>query len=558
MAEWRRRHGSLSLGEVLALEAFVRGRSELVAGVQGSAIHVVGMVVSDEAHVPSDFRPGCLWITSSSSLDSEMRQRLLVQELDDAGAAGLVVQLGGRGGARVPGPLLEEALERRLPIVTIARGVRPADLVEQLDAALIKVDLDLLTEADKIGRCFNRMVLQGATLDDVLSDISEDLNHPVILEDAAHQIVALARRTADAGAADDWPAHSRRGHDGDGPGSIRRSKSPDGCLWTDLRIRGESWGRLHVLENGRDFKDLDVLIADRGATAVAMLLLSQASMDRVVVAEKNSLMTHFLHNRVSAEDFAKRLESMSIATADADISLMAFRLRGTTKSGRPLHPQQGRTAMNGVLEDLSASLIDGSCPSFAGLVQDTAYGIIAADDVAELEQLSSYVADLVLKRAAAKDLDLVAGISGAATRSSLRRAVWESDQAAEYAITSDAPERVCWFRDLGVQNLLMSLGDGPELASFVEAEIGALLAHDATAKVPLMPTLEAYLTGGAQKLPTARRMHIDRRTLYQRLARVEEVLGSSRLAREEDRARIWLAMQGLRILNRRSNPDFRQ
>jgi purine catabolism regulator len=515
------------------------------------------MVVSEETHVPADFWPGCLWLTSSTALAPAMRQRLLVQELDDAGASGLVVQLGGRGVAELPSPLLEEALVRRLPIVTIGRGVRPADLVDQLDGALIRVELELLREAEKVGRCFNRMVLQGATLDDVLSDISEDLDHPVILEDTAHQIVAFARRAVEADAADDWPSHSRGGHDSAGPGSVRRSAGLDGCLWTDLRIRGETWGRLHVLECGREFNDLQVLVADRGATAVGMLLLSQSSMDRVVIAEKNRLMMHFVDNRISAEDFAKRLESLSVATADAAISLIAFRLRGLRTSDQGLHPQQTRVAMSEVLEDLNASLIDASCAGFAGLAQDTAYGVVSAEDPAELEQLSAYVADLVLKRASAKDMNLVVGISGMATRQSLRRAAWESVQAAEYALTCGEADAVCRFRDLGVQTLLMGLGDGPELASFVEGEIGALLAYDATAKIPLLPTLEQYLTGGAKKLPTARQMHIDRRTLYQRLARIEEILGAGRLAREEDRARMWLAIQGLRILSRRSKPGFR-
>lgn len=557
MAEWRMRRGSLSLGEVLALETFVRGRSELVAGAEGASTRVVGMVASDNPHVGPGFRPGCLCLTSASLLASEMRQRLLVHELAEAGAAGLVIRLASQGVADLPGPLLEEALQRHLPIVTIAREVRPSEIIDQLECALMRVDLRLLDEADKIGRCFNRMVLQGATLDDLLSDLSEDLDHPVVLEDVAHQVVAFARRTADASAADDWETHSRNGHDDAGPGAVRRSAGGSGCLWTDLRIRGATWGRLHVLRAGREFDDMNVLVADRGATAVSMLLLAQSSMEKVVVGEKNSLMTNFIHNHVSPEEFAKRLEAMSVGTSGRQLGVIAFRLRGSVRRGQVLHPRQARTTMDAVLAELSTAMADTACKGFSALAQDMVYGIIAAGDSARLEQMSCYVSDLVIKRAAAKDLDLVAGMSTAVTRSSLRRAVWEADQAVEYAMSSAGSEATCRFRELGVQNLLMNLGDGPELASFVEAELGALLAFDANAKTPLMPTLEAYLASGAQKLPTARGLHIDRRTLYQRLGKIEEILGAGRLGREADRVRIWLAIQGLRVLSRRSGPGPR-
>lgn len=44
---------------------------------------------------------------------------------------------------------------------------------------------------------------------------------------------------------------------------------------------------------------------------------------------------------------------------------------------------------------------------------------------------------------------------------------------------------------------------------------------------PLLPTLEAYLVSGGRKAETARVLHLERRSLYHRVRRIEELLGEA-------------------------------
>ena len=43
---------------------------------------------------------------------------------------------------------------------------------------------------------------------------------------------------------------------------------------------------------------------------------------------------------------------------------------------------------------------------------------------------------------------------------------------------------------------------------------------------PLLPTLETYLAHAGRKAETARELHLNRQTLYNRLARIGELLGT--------------------------------
>jgi purine catabolism regulator len=62
--------------------------------------------------------------------------------------------------------------------------------------------------------------------------------------------------------------------------------------------------------------------------------------------------------------------------------------------------------------------------------------------------------------------------------------------------------------------------------------------------------LQAYLDNACRKTDAAQQLWIQRRTLYGRLARVEQLLGRS-LNDQDTRTRLTLALQGLGLLQQR-------
>jgi purine catabolism regulator len=100
--------------------------------------------------------------------------------------------------------------------------------------------------------------------------------------------------------------------------------------------------------------------------------------------------------------------------------------------------------------------------------------------------------------------------------------------AAEAATAAlGLPDRP-WYdaRRLDIDLLLWRLRGHPDLAAFVDRAIGPLVDHDRRSKPPLLPTLQAYLANAGRKAETARELHLNRQTLYNRLARIGELLGT--------------------------------
>ncbi|HVU74362.1 MAG TPA: GAF domain-containing protein [Mycobacteriales bacterium] len=78
---------------------------------------------------------------------------------------------------------------------------------------------------------------------------------------------------------------------------------------------------------------------------------------------------------------------------------------------------------------------------------------------------------------------------------------------------------------LGPYRYLLSEAGRADAAVFVEAQIGALLAHDRDRGTDLTHTLATFLASGRQHAQSARDLAIHSNTLYQRLDRIAQVVG---------------------------------
>jgi purine catabolism regulator len=78
---------------------------------------------------------------------------------------------------------------------------------------------------------------------------------------------------------------------------------------------------------------------------------------------------------------------------------------------------------------------------------------------------------------------------------------------------------------MAADRLLVKLTGERETAAFVEDELGELLHHDAAHGTDLANTLWTCLVSGMSKAEIARSLHLRRQSLYQRLAKIEDLVG---------------------------------
>ena len=133
----------------------------------------------------------------------------------------------------------------------------------------------------------------------------------------------------------------------------------------------------------------------------------------------------------------------------------------------------------------------------------------------------------------------------------VRRSFLEASQVADVAAErpddwsagggSDWP---AFYRlaDLRLRGLLHLLRDDPRVQTFVERELGPLLASEPDTS--LLDVLAAYLAAGGNKAEAAKSSHLARPTFYERLRRIERILGTD-LGSAESRTSLHVAMLAL-------------
>jgi purine catabolism regulator len=70
----------------------------------------------------------------------------------------------------------------------------------------------------------------------------------------------------------------------------------------------------------------------------------------------------------------------------------------------------------------------------------------------------------------------------------------------------------------------------------------------------LLQTLRTYLARSGKKADATRELHIERRTLYRRLERLEKILGRP-ISNHENQTRLTFALYGLDLLRQKARPN---
>ena len=563
---------SLTVRQISELDVLRGADAVVLGGSTGLDRRVRWVHVSELPDIAYLLNGGELLLTAGTGIRAEPRaQRRFVRELAEVGCAGLVIELL-RSFQQPPEALRAECDRCDLPLIGLRREARFVEITEQVHVAIINEQFALLVKAEAIAREFNGLALRGGGLQPVLERLSRVVENPVVLEDGAHQVVEYAGHGLGVQELlQAWERHSRSGHVSGEPG-VHTAGGDPGCAWIAIWLREALWGRLHVIEVGRRIDEIDRLALDRAAAAVGMVLLSERDAAYAADQARRSLISDVLRGQSgSREDVVHRARALGAEMNGRELAALVLGIAraepdaatagggGGDVAGRRLSGGDvaGRRLGRSTLKEVREAIRRGGGVGVAAVENDQVFAIVGLgrrDDADERLTAIGRAACEACERCE-PELTFVAGVSRELESGSLHRVFEEADEALRYGLHLGAGG-VYRYADLGIHHLLVRLSDGPELAGFVESELRALLDHDARSTVPLLPTLRAYLGNGGNKAAAARQLFIERRTVYRRLQRIAELLGT-----EEGDHQRWLrlavAVQGLDVLRERSPAQIR-
>ncbi|TNM48158.1 PucR family transcriptional regulator [Nocardioides albidus] len=499
-----------TLAEVLALPSFRAAQTEVLHG-DAERVRVRWVHSSEVFEMGPLLAGGEVLLTTGLGLHGRTADHLAsyVDQLADAGVAALALELG-RTFFAVPEPILATARRRDLALLAFPTMVPFERMVEDFHELLVRRRVASGGDAGDAGwRALTQVVIEERGLRALLDEVSRLAGCAVELRDPDGQTVERSR-IASVSEEDVGVSAPVRG--------------PAGPLGT-LRLLGEE-----SADRTR--------LAEVAAHAVA-LEVGRGSGPGHRPGPAQSLLSDLVAGVVASR-------------ADVLARLAAL--------GWP--PQEGRHLVVAAIEvDSAVPLTDAVAATEAAFHEDE------RSDPAVLVGLSGAHLVVVHRggrrpvpaqvrdelRAAHDRLAarlpgrvLVAAATPVADPGDLALAVARARQVLRTARRYGRRDGVVMERDVAAHRLVTSSVEPAVMRAFVREQIGPLVDHDREHRTELLRTLDAYLACSLSKARTAQLLGIRRQSLYDRLARVERLLGVS-LDEPDHRTGLGLALLGWRM-----------
>ncbi|GAB1334825.1 PucR family transcriptional regulator [Streptomyces sp. E-15] len=511
----------ITVQRALELPGLRSGLPEVLAGADRLGRTVRWVHAGEVPNIASLLKGGELLLTTGYGLGTRpAEQRAFVRTLAERGIAALVVELGPRF-ARLPATLVDTARAAGLPLVQLHREVPFVTVTEEIHTEIVNGHYALLQRAEEVHRRCTEALLGGGGVPQVLGILAGFSGNPVFLETADGRLLYAAGEGPEgADPLQVWEGLR---------GPHKEAPPPAGSVLVDVPggkpgTSGSVRARLVLLPVRSPLAPVHRIAAERAAGILAVVLMQARQEEELAARGRGDFLTDLAEGRITAEDAPAQARVLGFKPGDGPLLPVVMRI------GDGLPPGGGWAVLaRAVSEELAAvgvpvllgvRPVEGRVPVLLGLRSEPERAAVA-DRVAAA--LRAGVERAGMRRPGSPPPVVVVGVAGgwAAASAGLRHAA-ETATAAQ-----GLPDRP-WYdaRRLDIDLLLWRLRDHPDLAAFVDRAIGPLRDHDRRSRPPLLPTLETYLAHAGRKAETARELHLNRQTLYNRLARIGELLGT--------------------------------
>ncbi|PLT44473.1 PucR family transcriptional regulator [Paenibacillus sp. FSL W8-1187] len=470
-----------------------------------------------------------LWLKQSIQDRLDYVRQLIVQE-----AAGLILELG-TSIDEVPEEVLELAEEHGFPVIVFDRPVRFSDITQDIHALILGRRRGQQDAADRFARRLQQLTLQHSDIAAVLRLLHADTGRQTLfyslLEPDRHHPPLAAEPELRELAGLDVRELEQAGRFGDGRAPLLLPLEQGGqLLLRPVLGYGQLLAAVGLVVEDAEEAELRSPYLEAAASAAAALTLRTQFSREHDARRQDRLIPELMEGKARSEEQARSLAGLPAGGAGAALALLleldaddgedrGDRLEGAARDLpvllRTLLRKHG---LRGSLHAESASL--------------TRLLLLADGSFAAAEQRLLGGARRVLEDALRYAGEQLGGMRLRAAAGKARGALLdapaafrEAGQALEIARRVPELGEAVFYHELGAYQLLQAIPDAQLLGGYVQDHLGPILQLEKEARRQLLETLDMYLKCFGSKHETARRLFIHRQTLYNRMERLNELIG---------------------------------
>lgn len=516
-----------TVADVVAMPEFRQGRPTVMAGSGGLSRLVRWAHSAEVSDIARLLRGGDLVLTTGIALpNDDDGLSAYVADLVSAGASGLVVELGRRWSDALPPAMVNACEVAGLPLIAWGREVRFARVTEAIGELVVDAQLAEMRAAEQVHRTFTALSVAGAEPAEILTEIRRISGLPVVLESTRHHILAFAAGD-DADEVDqvlaNWEERSRAIT----PAERTAYDEAAGWLVTVVGARGDDWGRL-ILVCPEPPPHRLVVLAERGASTLAVQRLAARDRESLERQTHRTLLTALASGGPPDHELLIRCAAAGVGLTDRRLAGLVTMPAGDATASAPVLATQER--LRDLAEITAATIGRSDHAALVGVVDDEAVlALLTLPDDADHASGIDRLAEQLHRAAAAapRPMTVLVAAGTVVGHEAVWRTLNEARHVASAALRTSTPAQVRCHRleNVRLRGLIQLLRDDDRLSAFAERELGPLLSYDGQHGTRLTEILRAYVVHGGRKSSAADAVHLSRPAFYERLARIEQVLG---------------------------------
>jgi purine catabolism regulator len=505
---------------------------DLVAGRDGAGAPIRWVHATELTDPTPWLSGGELILTTGLQLDSEDKQRELVERLASHHVAGLGFGTGFEHD-KIPEPLLEEARAQGFPVFEVPYALPFIAITERAFTSLVNEQYEVLQRSIAIHRRLERLLLEERGLDELTRAIAATIGGAVVVLDPRGEVLASRafQRELSAEALESIREEVRGRARNRAKGTQFVPDHPDlgarALVLPVLTSRGGPQAWLAAARDSGGLGDAERLTLEQSVTVVALELMRQRAMRDTERRLAGDVLAEALAGELDETELAARLRPFGVGARSAVLVFSVPDPRAAEAELDRAMAAAGHGALVASCHGLLCAVVDGT-------------------DLEPIE-LAGQARDVLAERHPAVRAAASRVLASTALRRSFHEARCALEAIALTAANGAGKGHVASYRDLGSFQLLLSLQDDAALRLFCDSVLDPLENGGGEYGDELLRSLEVFIEQNGQWERAARELYCHRHTLRYRIRRIEELTGRD-LASARDRIEFWLALRGRELV----------
>ncbi|MBT2756306.1 PucR family transcriptional regulator [Mesobacillus foraminis] len=461
----------------------------------------------------------------------------LVQQSIDSNAAGLCIELGPYV-SMIPQEVIELADAHDFPLIVFQKEVRFIDITQEVHSLLIKKHYQILSDLEEYSNRLNQVLLSSNPQQKILQLLHDHLKMTVFYISNQGKVQVNYKKP--------------REEQDEIFEQLKGNKIPPqmNVAHQSVQALNQTFADLFIISETGAITEFDSLILDRSAIALAQSLLRELYIEEQRKAKEAEWVSCWLEGGHSNDQIHKYLQELEPNLKPNGCTVLLCKADNLQKIiseftylkvyFRSIFEQRGVFMLSHIQRNQLAFILLNNSKA-----DDFKYRVQEGIDCLKGSEF--------IKKQRFSRLEF--GVGKFTSNLSHVQRIYHT-AAETLNIREKMPNELTsyFYEDLYIFRLVLAANDQGILTDFISDYLGPVLSHDEQTNGELLKTLKVYLQCKGAKKETADQLHIVRQTLYHRLNKLYELIGSDFMEPYKRQA-IEVAISGYEYIST-SNPAY--